>query len=228
VTQQVVTSAAALLIGDELLSGKVRDRNLHALAMTLRSLGIELRRVSVVRDDVDAIAQEVAELSRSHDVARAFGVSTTVDPLTRRKLQEAYGTRCEDVQLRMATVPEGATLAVPAEGDWPTVVMRNVWILPGVPEIFRTKLDCVRQQLRGPAPFFSRAVLTRLEEPELVPLLERTVARYTAVSIGSYPNWSGTRYRTKVTFDAHDPASVEAALDAFVALLPAGEPVAVE
>jgi molybdenum cofactor synthesis domain-containing protein len=243
----VAASAAALLIGDELLSGKVRDQNLYALATTLRGLGIELRRVSIVRDDVEAIAREVAELSRSHDVvftsggvgpthddvtmqavAKAFGVPTTLDPLTEHKLRDVYGARCRDVHLRMATVPEGATMAVPAEGAWPTVIMRNVWVLPGVPEIFRNKLGVVRERLCGPAPFVSRAVLTGLEEPELVPPLERVVSEHSAVTIGSYPNWSGVRYRTKVTFDARDPAAVQAALDAFVALLPGGEPVAIE
>ena len=246
-TRRVVASAAALLIGDELLSGKVRDQNLCALATTLRGLGIELRRVSIVRDEVEAIAHEVAELSRSHDVvftsggvgpthddvtmqavARAFGVATTLDPLMEHKLRDHYGARCRDVHLRMATVPEGATMAVPAEGAWPTVIMHNVWVLPGVPEIFRTKLALVREQLCGPTPFFSRAVLTGLEEPELAPLLDRTVPQHSSVSIGSYPNWSAARYRTKVTFDARDPAAVQAALDAFVALLPQGEPVAIE
>jgi molybdenum cofactor synthesis domain-containing protein len=246
-TEQVVARAAAVLIGDELLSGKVRDENLHALATTLRSLGIELCRVSIVGDDVAAIAREVAELSRSHDVvftsggvgpthddvtmqavARAFGVTTTLDPLTERKLRDFYGERCREVHLRMAVVPEGATLAVVAEGAWPTVIMHNVWILPGVPEIFRMKLGLVRERLRGPAPFFSRAVLTGLGEPELVPLLERTVSEHAAVSIGSYPNWSGQHYRTKVTFDARESAAVTAALDAFVALLPEGALVGVE
>ncbi|MBN1608130.1 MAG: competence/damage-inducible protein A [Polyangiaceae bacterium] len=240
-------SAAALLIGDELLSGKVGDQNLHALATTLRSLGIELCRASIVRDDVEVIAREVAELSRSHDVvftsggvgpthddvtmqavAQAFGVATTLDPLTEHKLRDLFGTLCRDAHLRMATVPEGATLAVTAEGAWPTVIMRNVWILPGVPEIFRNKLGVVREQLCGPTPFFSRAVLTGLTEPELVPLLEHTVPEHSAVTIGSYPNWSATRYRTKVTFDARDPDAVGAALDAFVALLPEGGLVGVE
>lgn len=246
-TARIVTTAAALLIGNELLSGKVRDQNLCELAKTLRALGIELHRVIIVPDELEVIAEDIGALSRSHDVvftsggvgpthddvtmqavARAFSVDTRIDPLTRRLLVEHYGARCTDVHLRMALVPDGARLTTTSDVTWPTVVMHNVWVLPGVPEIFRMKLDVIRQELRGPSPFFSRAVFTRLDEPSLTPWLDQLVSDHPGVSIGSYPKWLEPRYRTKVTFDARDSDPVLAAVQQFLAYLPEGEPVAVE
>jgi molybdopterin-biosynthesis enzyme MoeA-like protein len=107
-------------------------------------------------------------------------------------------------------------------------VMKNVWILPGVPEIFRMKLAVVRECMRGPAPFVSRAVFTKLDEADLKPLLDRIVAAHPGVEIGSYPKWFDPSYKTKITFDAQSSAEVEAASVAFVALLPTGEPQRVE
>jgi molybdopterin-biosynthesis enzyme MoeA-like protein len=128
----------------------------------------------------------------------------------------------------MALVPEGAELAVTEEVQWPTPVMKNVWILPGVPEIFRMKLAVVRARIRGPEPFVSRAVFTKLDEAELKPLLDRVVAEHAGVEVGSYPKWFDPSYKTKLTFDGRSAADVEAATAAFLALLPAGEPQRVE
>jgi molybdopterin-biosynthesis enzyme MoeA-like protein len=124
----------------------------------------------------------------------------------------------------MALVPEGAELATTADVTWPTVVMRNVWVLPGVPEVFRMKLAVVRAWLSGPDPFVSRSAYTRIEEAELKPLLDRIVAAHPQVEVGSYPKWFDPSYKTKVTFDARDEVHVEAAFASFLALLPTGEP----
>jgi molybdopterin-biosynthesis enzyme MoeA-like protein len=101
------------------------------------------------------------------------------------------------------------------------VVMRNVWVLPGVPELFRMKLSIVRDHLCGPAPIVSRALFTHMEETELKPMLDRVVALHRAVEIGSYPKWFDPTYKTKVTFDGRDDSEVDAAHAALLALLPA-------
>ena len=100
--------------------------------------------------------------------------------------------------------------------------MRNVWVLPGVPEVFQMKLPHVRSELAGGTPFSSLAVYTRLDEGDLKPHLDRIVAAHPTVEVGSYPKWHDSEYRTKLTFDGLDPAQVQAARDAFVALLPEG------
>ena len=172
--------AAVLVVGNELLSGKVQDANLVVLATMLRELGVSLRRVVMVPDEVETIAAEVRVLSRDHhyvftsggvgpthddvtieSVARAFGVKVVTSPLMKSMLRAHYGARCTDGHLRMALIPDGAELARTEQVPWPTVVMQNVWLLPGIPEVFRMKLPVVRERLRGGTPFVSRAVYTK-------------------------------------------------------------------
>ncbi|HEX9297440.1 MAG TPA: molybdopterin-binding protein [Polyangiaceae bacterium] len=245
--RQARKTAAALIVGNELLSGKVQDENVIALAKLLRELGIRLCRVVMVLDDPETIAAEVRQLARdytvvftsggvgpTHDdltiegVARGFGVQVVSSSLMASMLQTHYGDRCTEGHLRMALIPEGAELATNAEVIWPAVVMRNVWILPGIPEVFRMKLSLVRERLGGGAPFVSRAVYTKMDEGDLKPLLDRVVATHPDVEVGSYPKWSDPGYRTKLTFDGHDAAAVARAMEAFLKVLPAGEPQRVE
>jgi molybdenum cofactor synthesis domain-containing protein len=236
-------TAAALLIGNELLSGKIHEANLVELARTLRAVGVDLRRVVMLPDEIDAIAEEVRALSAAHDVvftsggvgpthdditieavALAFGVKAVVHPDFERLLEQVYGDKMTEGHRRMALVPEGAELVSHEEVRWPTVLMKNVWVLPGVPEAFRMKLAVVRASVRGAARFVTREVFTKMDEPDLKPLLDRVVASHPDVGIGSYPKWFDTRYKTKITFDATNEAKVDAALAEFLSLLPAGEP----
>jgi molybdenum cofactor synthesis domain-containing protein len=236
-------TAAALVIGDEILSGKVDEANLVVLARALRARGVLLRRVVVVMDDVDTIAQEVRELARTHDwvftsggvgpthddmtiegVAKAFGVPVVSSPEMESLLRAHYGPRCLEGHLRMALVPEGARLEVTGEIAWPTIRLHNVWLLPGIPEVFRTKLPVALAHLEGGRAFVSHAVYVKMDEGELRPLLDHVVAAFPDVSVGSYPKWVDPAYKTKITFDAQEAARVLAARDAFVALLPDGEP----
>ena len=240
-------TAAALIIGNELLSGKIAEGNLLGLARELRALGVLLSRAVLILDDLEVIAREVRELSAAHDVvftsggvgpthddltiegvARAFGVSVVVAPAMEEMIRRYYGDRITDGHLLMARVPEGARLVSSAAIPWPTVVMRNVWVLPGVPEVFQMKLPHVRAELTGGTPFSSLAVYTRLDEGDLKPHLDRIVAAHPDVEVGSYPKWHDPEYRTKLTFDGLDAARVRAARDAFLAMLPAGELVRAE
>jgi molybdenum cofactor synthesis domain-containing protein len=240
-------TAAALIVGNELLSGKIQEENLVVLAKTLNQLGIRLRRVVMVPDDISLIAAEVRHLSQEHTVlftsggvgpthddvtieavAQAFGVAVVSSPLMESMLRAHYRERCTEGHLRMALIPDGADLARNAEVTWPTVVMQNVWVLPGIPEVFKMKLAVVRERLSGGAPFVSRAVYTKMDEGELKPLLDRVVAAHPDVEVGSYPKWSDPTYRTKLTFDGSDTALVGRAMEAFLELLPAGEPQRVE
>jgi molybdenum cofactor synthesis domain-containing protein len=240
-------TAAALVIGNELLSGKVEEANVHVLARALRGLGIELRRVVMVLDDIEVIAREVKELSASHDwvftsggvgpthddvtvkaVARAFGVGVIEDPTLSTMLKDHYQERCTDGHLQMALVPEGASLEAHDTVRWPTIRLGNTWLLPGVPEIFRMKLVVVVDRLSGGVGFVSRSVFTKMDEGDLKALLDQVVERFPDVGIGSYPKWQDPTYKTKLTFDGRDVARVDAACDAFLALLPEGEPQRIE
>jgi molybdenum cofactor synthesis domain-containing protein len=243
----VVSTAAALLIGNELLSGKVHEANLVELAKTLRGLGVALTRVVMIPDDPKVIADEVLALSNRFDIvftsggvgpthddvtiesiASAFGVDAHIDETMAALLRTAYGDRITDAHLRMALVPRGAEMVTTEEVAWPTVVMKNVWILPGVPEIFRMKLLVVRERVKGPREFVSRAVFTLVEETRLKPWLDVVVAAHPQVEIGSYPKWFDSTYKTKVTFDGMEPATVDQAVEQFVSLVPAEELAKIE
>jgi molybdenum cofactor synthesis domain-containing protein len=240
---RVVETASALLIGSELLSGKVQEANLHALATTLRSLGINLQRVNIVPDTLATIVADLRTLEAQHDlVVTSGGVGPTHDDLTMQavseafhaklyenqqlvgKLQRVYRDRLTPAHLRMALVPEGANVVVSDEVPWPTIVLGKVWILPGVPELFKVKLLALREQVRGKAQFHTRAVFTKLDEGELKPLLDRIVANYPDVDVGSYPKWFDPSCTTKVTLDGTSKQSVDDALRDLLALLPEGEP----
>jgi len=243
----VAENAAALIVGNELLSGKVAEANLVVLARTLRPLGVRLARATFLPDELELLAREIRALAAAyplvftsggvgptHDdvtieaVAQAFGTRAVEHPHLAELIVRAYGERCTPDHLRMALVPEGATLAPSPAGGWPTPVFANVWMLPGVPEVFREKLDTVRAWVRGPAPFASRAVYTRLEETGLKGLIDAVVAGHPDVEVGSYPRWFEPSYKTKITFDARDPEAVERGARAFVASLPEGALVRVE
>jgi len=236
-------TAAALVIGNEILSAKLQEANVYPLARALRGLGIVLGRVEIVPDEVSTIAEEVASLAArfdhvftsggvgpTHDdvtiaaVASAFGVRVVRSGELEELLRSHYGESLHENHLLLANVPEGARQLYAPRSAWPATVFRNVWILPGVPEIFRYKLDIVREHLKGGSPFVSRSFFTKLDESELKPILDELVARHPDVTVGSYPRWQDPTYETKVTLDARDVGAIDRAAEDLLRLLPAGEP----
>lgn len=237
-TPLIVRTAAAVIIGAELLSGKIRDENFHSLSRTLRALGIELRKVVFCPDDRTTIATEVRALLIEHDVVfTSGGVGPTHDDVTidgvsaalsveavhspelEALLRHVYGEKTTDAHLRMSRVPKGAVLEQGAGIRWPTIVAGNVWILPGVPELFRMKLAAVRALMRGPVPFFTEEVFCGVEETELKSELDQIVAEHPEVEVGSYPKWFDSRYKTRLTFDARSAELARAAAHAARLLL---------
>ncbi len=240
-------SAALLLIGNELLGGKIHDTNMPALATALRGLGIPLVRAVVVPDDRATIAAEVNALRAAHEVvftsggvgpthddvtlaavADAFGVAMTSSPALEQLVRAHFGPRTSEGHLAMARVPATTELRSAPGSDWPALVVGNVWVLPGLPEAFVDKLSIVTHHLTASAPIVSRAVYTFLDEGTLKPHLDATVAEFPDVDIGSYPTWSDPSYHVKLTFDGSDPARLAAALAALVARLPADAVVRVD
>jgi molybdenum cofactor synthesis domain-containing protein len=236
-------TAAVLVVGNELLSGKVEEQNVAVLARALRSAGVALTRVVIVADVVEVIAAEIKALRTTHDwlftsggvgpthddvtieaAAMAFGVRVVEAPELGAMIRAHYKERCTDGHLRMALIPEGAALEVTPEVRWPTIRMDNTWLMPGIPEVFRMKIPAVLARLGHDAAFVSLAVHTKMDEGVLKPLLDRVVASFPDVDVGSYPKWNDPTYKTKLTFDGRDEARVKAARDAFVATLPEGEP----
>jgi molybdenum cofactor synthesis domain-containing protein len=230
-------TAAILLIGNEILSGKVEDENARFLTRELRALGVSLRRMEVVPDAVGEIADSVRILAArfdhvftsggvgpTHDdvtlaaVAEAFGMEVRRHPELEALLRAGYGDRLHERDLRMADVPAGARLEygpggarADARTPWPVIVVRNVWVLPGVPSIFRRKFEAVRELFRA-APIHGRALFSRAGEGQIAGALDEAVAAFPEVEIGSYPHPEAQDYKVKITIDGRDGARVDGAL----------------
>lgn len=219
-------TAAILVIGEEILSGKTVDENARYLIAQLRELGVALRRIVVIGDERAIIAAEVKALSAAHDfvftsggvgpthddvtmdgVADAFGTRVHRHPELEHLLRRYYGDRLEERALRMAEVPEGVELVPSDHAAWPVVVMRNVHILPGIPEIFRRKFNAIRQRFAD-APFHLRQVLVCADESEIAGTLDAVVAAFPGVAVGSYPRHylpsDPPPWKVKVTLESRD------------------------
>lgn len=235
----VARTAALLLIGNELLTGKIQDANLQPLARTLRAMGISLKTASVVADDVTSIASELNRLRAlvdvvftsggigpTHDdltlegVARAFDVPLLPSRELELKLRRVYGSNTTETHLLMARVPDGAVLLGTDDLAWPVVCKGNVWTLPGIPELFRSKLTIVRENLRGHGRFYSAWAKVTSDESSIKADLDAVATAYPDVEVGSYPKWFEPDYKTKVTFDGTDEARVDLALSTFLERLP--------
>ncbi len=230
-------TAAILLIGDELLSGKVVDENARFLIGELRELGVAVRRVLIIPDVVEEIAVAVRELSAGHThlftsggvgpthddltmegVARAFGVKVARHPDLERMLRDFYGDKLEDRNLRMADLPEGAALLPSDHAAWPVAAFRNVYILPGIPVIFRRKFLAIRDRFRQ-RPFHLRCLFTGDDEGRIAAHLDHVAAAHPEVAIGSYPRITDSGWRVKITLESKDPDAVERAVEELAALL---------
>jgi len=222
-------TAAILLIGDEILSGKVEDENARYLVRELRRAGVTVGRIEVVPDQLEVIAESVRRLSAgfqwvfssggigpTHDdvtfaaVAAAFDRPVARDPQLEALMRRSWGQQLHVRDLRMADIPLGARLEHGPGGAstvWPVVVMENVWILPGVPQIFRKKFEAVRELFRGPA-IHGRAVYSAEPEGVIADVLDQVVEAFPSVAIGSYPHLEAVDYRVKITLDGRDAGAV--------------------
>jgi molybdenum cofactor synthesis domain-containing protein len=232
-------TAGIILIGNEILSGKIRDENAAYLCRELRALGVEVRRITVIPDEVALIADEVAAFTKAFDlvftsggvgpthddvtiegVARAMAVPVVRHPELVALLERYYRGKVTEAALRMAEIPEGAELVTGGTLRFPTVLMRNVYVLPGVPEIFRQKFDALRERFRD-QPIHLKNVFVRIGEGTLADYLNRLLESFPLLQLGSYPEFSNPEYQVKVTLESRDRGYLEQALGDFLARLPA-------
>ncbi len=186
-------------------------------------LGVDVRRISVIPDEVELIASEVAEQSRTFDivftsggvgpthddvtiegVARALGVAVVRDPRLVQLIETFAKGRLNEARLKMAEVPEGAELMAGEELTFPAVVVRNIYVLPGVPEIFRQKFQALRERFRE-SPFHLRSVFVSIPEGTLADHLNELLRRHPDLMLGSYPEFFNPEYKVKVTLESKDP-----------------------
>jgi molybdenum cofactor synthesis domain-containing protein len=232
------TIAGIILIGNEILSGKVTDANAAYLCRELRALGVDVRRIVVIPDDVALIAEEVSAFAKAFDVvftsggvgpthddvtiegvARAMSVPVVRHPELVALLERYYRGKLTEAALRMAEIPEGAELVTGGTLRFPTILMRNVYVLPGVPEIFRQKFDALRERFRD-QPIHLRNVFVRIGEGTLADYLNRLLEAFPLLQLGSYPEFSNPEYQVKVTLESRDRGYLEQALGDLLARLP--------
>jgi molybdenum cofactor synthesis domain-containing protein len=240
------TRAAIIVIGNEILSGKITDSNSGFLARELRRMGVSLERIVVVPDVIAVIAATVRAAADEFDlVFTSGGVGPTHDDLTIAGIADAFG--CPVVQhprlraaiervggdnpgaamLKMAEVPEGAEL-VGDEGDiFPTVRIRNVYVLPGVPEIFEAKVRALGERFRS-APYHLRQIYVSAYETAIAEHLDATLAAFPELLLGSYPKLSHPEYKVRLTLESKDESYLDRALSDLIARMPPGFIVKIE
>ncbi len=238
------STARVVIVGDEILSGKVRDTNSPWLLRQLRRRGVACTGMVVVPDTVADVAAAVLGASNTADhVFTSGGVGPTHDDVTVAGVAAAFGRSLAphpellaflrarwrgapgSARERMALVPEGASVEL--LGAFPQVRVENVWIFPGVPRLFRDRFAAVAERFGG-ARRRCAAVSTTQGEGEIAEHLEAIVAAFDGVDVGSYPRWDDPEVRVLVTIEADEDERVQAAVDALVARLDPGRLVAIE
>ncbi|HSB68717.1 MAG TPA: competence/damage-inducible protein A [Candidatus Methylomirabilis sp.] len=231
-------TAGILIIGSEVLSGKVTDQNSPYLVRELRELGVEVQRISTVPDDVRVIAHDVREyagqfdllfttggIGPTHDdvtidaVAAAFDRRVVRHPVLERALRRHYGPDLTSAQLKMAEIPEGGRLAGEDNLSFPVLVFRNVYIFPGIPEVLRKKFECIREQFRE-LPYILRRVFLHGDEGRIAGDLHAVLDRYPALQLGSYPILHNPDHNVMLTLESKDASYVEQALRYLLERLP--------
>jgi molybdenum cofactor synthesis domain-containing protein len=239
-------TAGILIIGSEVLSGKVTDENSPHLVRELRALGVNVRRIVTIPDEVPVIVDVVRDMAHTHDlvfttggvgpthddvtiaaIARAFDRRLLRHPLLEATLRRHYAEGITAAQLRMAEIPEGSRLLGAEDGSLPIVALENVFIFPGIPETVRRKFARIREQFRE-APYLLRRLYLRCDEGQIAADLHRAIDRFPSLQIGSYPILHDPEYNVLVTLESKEPEAVEHALRYLLERLPASIIVRVE
>ena len=230
-------TAALIVIGDEILSGRTKDTNSGHLAERLTEKGIALREIRVVPDEPEAIEGAVRALAGAHDhvftcggigpthdditadcVARAMGAPIDVREDARAVLQAHYdrmGTEMNEARLRMARIPEGATLIDNPVSAAPGFSIGNVHVMAGVPKIFHAMVEGLLATLTGGAPLVSETVRVERGEGDVAAPLAEMAAAHPQMSFGSYPSQQASgRFGTNLVVRGTDPDAVRAAAEA--------------
>jgi molybdopterin-biosynthesis enzyme MoeA-like protein len=237
-----IWTAALIVIGDEILSGRTQDKNIAQIALWLNVQGIRLREVRVVPDVEEAIVESVNALrvrndylfttggiGPTHDditvdsIAAALGVGVVIHPQARATLQGYYETRggLTEARLRMARVPEGAELIPNRMSGAPGIKLGNIYIMAGVPHITAGMLDALTGTLEGGAPLIARTIGCWVAESEIAELLGDTEKAHAGCQIGSYPFFREGRVGSNFVIRSTEEAMLAACGDALAGALAA-------
>lgn len=232
-------SCALVVVGNEILSGKVQDSNAYFAARELRKIGVALARIAIVPDELEAVGREVAYCSRNFDfvitsggvgpthddltmegVARAFNRRLVVDPELERLIRKHFHERSVEAGLKMAEVPEGAVLNEAGDVRFPTVQLENVYVLPGIPQLFEAKLRALSSRFVTD-PYFMRTIYLTAGEGTIADELNSCMRDFPDLMLGSYPRIGDPDYRVKLTLESKNADYLERAFRHLMKLLPA-------
>jgi len=232
-----IYTAALLVIGDEILSGRTQDKNIAQVATWLNIQGIRLAEVRVVPDVHERIVEAVNALRHGHDylfttggigpthdditvdaIAAALGVPVVVHPEARALLEAYYATRggTNEARLRMARVPQGAELIPNRASGAPGVRLGNLFIMAGIPHVAGAMLDALSGQLEGGKPMLSHTVGCFAPESEVAELLQRTEREHEGTQIGSYPLFKDGRHGANFVVRSTEQERLDACAAALV------------
>jgi len=227
-------TAAMLVIGDEILSGRTRDANMHYLAGQLTAKGIALKEVRVVSDDAAAIIDAVRALADRYDhVFTSGGIGPTHDDITadciaaafdrhidvrddaRQLLADFYretGRELNDARLRMARIPDDAILIDNPVSVAPGFQLENVYVMAGVPSVFQAMVTSALPKLTGGQPMLSENMRILKGEGDIAEPLGKLAKKYADLQIGSYPFQQDGRYGTNIVLRGTDPERLNSAM----------------
>jgi molybdenum cofactor synthesis domain-containing protein len=239
-------TAGIIIIGNEVLSGKTQDINSTFLCRELRSLGVDVRRITVIPDEIDLIGQTAAAFSAdwdyvfttggvgpTHDdvtiegVAKGFGVKAVVHPDLEKRLRDRYGSELNTARLRMALAPRDSELLGQGSVFSPVIRYRNIYILPGVPRILQERFTAIRELFRG-EPFFLKNIYVSEGEGTIAKTLNDLLEKFPDVLLGSYPALDNPDFKVKVTVESKDRDYLTRAAEWLLEKLPTGRIVRVE
>ncbi len=235
-------TAAMLVIGDEILSGRTRDGNTHYLGGELTRHGVALREVRVVPDEQSAIVAAVNALRAAHDhvftsggigpthdditadaIAATFGATIGVREDARQILVAHYarsGLELNEARLRMARIPEGARLIDNPVSSAPGFSLGNVHVMAGVPNIFQAMVASVLPRITGGKPLLSQSLRVNRGEGDIAGPFGALAAEFPDLSMGSYPFLQNGAHGTNLVVRGTDPGRIAAAMTRLAALFP--------
>lgn len=237
VNRQDVT-AALLLIGNELLSGRTQDRNLAYIGRRLADLGIRLAEARVIRDETQVIAEAINQYRACHDyvfttggigpthdditaaaVARAFNLPLQTHPEAEQRLRQYYGDEVNSARLKMAAMPAGAELIDNPLSAAPGFQVENVFVLAGIPVVMQAMFDSLAGRLRHGRPILSCTLQTDRREGEIADGLTAIQNRFHDISIGSYPFFRDGHAGVNLVLRGTDEQRLEQAAKAVMTLV---------
>ena len=226
-----MTTAGIIIIGNEILSGKVTDKNSPYLCKELRILGVEVKQIITIPDVPEEIGKTALEFSKSFNwvftsggigptlddltvasIAKEFGVSLYESPQIMEAIYKYRGKNMTAAHRRMAMIPEGSELIEYAEGRPPQLQFHNIFIFPGIPEFLKIRFSGIKERFRT-TPIVIKQIFLKADEGDIAASLDETQQAYPELQLGSYPKISGSDYNVKLTLECRDREYLQNACD---------------